>query len=393
MIAYIASYGVISPQLTFDAKGFPQNIITAVTNRMSCQEPDYRQHINPIQLRRMPRILKMGLASASICLDGAGADPDAIVVGTGLGCLESLEKFLLEVLEKNEQVTSVLPFINSTHNAVASQIAMMLKNNGYNFTYCHRAMSFESALQDALMLLEEGHANHVLAGGIDECTDHFMQLHDYLGKWKKPQINLDLFKEKTPGTLAGEGSAFFLLSDAPVGDRPVCLRSVRTFFTSLDSSGNNDGKIGEQTTGNPVENMDGKTDGNPVGNPAGTLAGQISIEDELDAFLSSNGMGKDEVDLVLMGISGDQQNDSVYHQMMRSYFDANSSFAAFKHLCGEYYTASAFALWLGTVILREQQVPALVRTGGCERNDINNILIYNHYRNTEHAFMLLSFVP
>jgi len=101
-------------------------------------------------------------------------------------------------------------------------------------------------------------------------------------------------------------------------------------------------------------------------------------------------MGKNELDLALLGLSGDQPNDSVYHELMQSYFGDSCSFAAYKHLCGEYYTASAFALWLATVILHGQHVPSVVRIGGLQKKRLDNILVYNHYRNTEHAFMLLS---
>ena len=35
-----------------------------------------------------------------------------------------------------------------------------------------------------------------------------------MGFWKKGEIsNLDLLKDKTPGTIAGEGASFFLLSN------------------------------------------------------------------------------------------------------------------------------------------------------------------------------------
>ena len=69
----------------------------------------------------------------------------ALLLVPDLGCLDNLEKFLMEVINNNEHVTSVLPFINSTHNAVAAQISMLLKNHNYNVTYCHRGFSFESA--------------------------------------------------------------------------------------------------------------------------------------------------------------------------------------------------------------------------------------------------------
>ena len=117
--------------------------------------PIIKTLINPILLRRMPRILKMGLAAAQLCINRSGGiNPDGIIVGTGLGCLDNLEKFLMEVIDNQEHITSVLPFINSTHNAVAAQISMLLKNQNYNVTYCHRGFSFESALLDAMMLIQ-----------------------------------------------------------------------------------------------------------------------------------------------------------------------------------------------------------------------------------------------
>jgi len=182
MQAYITSIGNISPQNTLEGDYFPDELVGQESNCLACIEPDYRNLINPIQLRRMPRILKMGLASSQTCIKRSPVEnPDAIIVGTGLGCLENLEKFLYSVLNDNEHILSVLPFINSTHNAVAAQIAMLLKNNNYNVTYCHRGFSFESALSDALMLIRENEANHVLVGGIDECTKDFIHLHNYLG--------------------------------------------------------------------------------------------------------------------------------------------------------------------------------------------------------------------
>src|SRR4030042_2478095 len=97
MKAYITSTGLISPQHTHDATGFPDHVESFMANRLTCIEPDYRNLINPILLRRMPRILKMGLASSQLCISRSGnIQPEAIIVGTGLGCLNNLEQFLTE---------------------------------------------------------------------------------------------------------------------------------------------------------------------------------------------------------------------------------------------------------------------------------------------------------
>jgi 3-oxoacyl-[acyl-carrier-protein] synthase II len=353
MKAFITSSGVISPQQTFDSFSFPSTINETVSDRLICIEPDYRGLINPIYLRRMPRILKMGLAASQICIQRSGnINPDAIIVGTGLGCLDNLEKFLMEVIDSDEHIKSVLPFINSTHNAVAAQIAMMLKNHNYNITYCHRGFSFESALLDSLMLIEEKQAETVLVGGIDECTSDFVHLHSYLGYWKKPLNNLHLLREHTTGTIAGEGSAFFMMSADSRNNSRVMISGVHSFFT-----------------------------------PEGAQPGEI--EAELDQFLQDTYCNKNDLGLAILGINGDADFDTSYYTLQQNYFDSHTCIAFYKHLCGEYYTSSSFALWLGKEILEYGIIPEVIRLTHNAIQPIRKLLIYNHIRNTEHNFILM----
>jgi 3-oxoacyl-(acyl-carrier-protein) synthase len=298
----------------------------------------------------------MGLASSQMCINRAGGiNPDAIIVGTGLGCLDNLEKFLLEVLNTNEHITSVLPFINSTHNAVAAQIAMLLKNHNYNITYCHRGFSFESALHDAMMQIEEKQAKNILVGGIDECTSDFMKLFGYLDYWKKPQSNLQLLTGKSSGTIAGEGSSFFMISgETDTGSKKVIIEGLHTFFS--------------ENTGDPAE-----------------------IKKEINCLLQKAGISVQEIDCVMLGLNGDYRFDKTYYDMQSYCFPGTTEFLCFKHLCGEYYTASAFALWLGSVILEQQHIPDIVRITGNPPRSLNNLLIYNHIRNSEHSLILLRY--
>ncbi len=66
MKAYITSTGIISPQETHNGVDFPDSVREEVSDRLLCIEPDYKVLINPVQLRRMPRILKMGLACSPV---------------------------------------------------------------------------------------------------------------------------------------------------------------------------------------------------------------------------------------------------------------------------------------------------------------------------------------
>src|ERR1043165_3292292 len=163
MEAYITGMGIISPQKTFDTNDFLAEIVGHNALSLRCIEPSYKEFLNPTLARRMARIIKMSIAASSVCFKDAKVEvPDAIMTGTALGCLEDTEKFLLAIIENDEQFLTPTSFIQSTHNTVSAQIALQLKCMNYNFTYVHKGFSFESAVLDGMMTLAEGEAKNVL---------------------------------------------------------------------------------------------------------------------------------------------------------------------------------------------------------------------------------------
>ncbi|HEY9196512.1 MAG TPA: beta-ketoacyl synthase chain length factor, partial [Mucilaginibacter sp.] len=170
---YIRSTGNISPQNTFGTIPFSDGPVAYEVNRLSCITPDYKELIDPKLIRRMSRVIKMGVASAMACLNDAGiSNPDAIVTGTAYGCLEDTGVFLSKMVERGEELLTPTSFIQSTHNTVGAQVALLLGCNAYNNTFVSGGFSFENTLADAQMLLQEGQANQVLVGGIDEITEY-----------------------------------------------------------------------------------------------------------------------------------------------------------------------------------------------------------------------------
>lgn len=141
------------------------------TDYVRAQEPVTKGLIAPAESRRMSRILKRAAATALTALGEAGvAVPDAIITGTGMGCFENSEKFLLDLCRYGESCLKPTLFMQSTHNTVSALIAIMLRCHGYNNTYSHKDVSFESALLDAWMHIASGGATTVLAGSHDEVT-------------------------------------------------------------------------------------------------------------------------------------------------------------------------------------------------------------------------------
>lgn len=140
------------------------------------QEPDTKGLIVPSEARRMSKILKRTVATAITALNNSEIrHPDAIITGTGMGCMENSEKFLIDLSKFGENCLKPTLFMQSTHNTISSLIAIILKCHGYNNTYSHKGISFESALLDAWIQIKGGMIRSALVGAHDEVTP-FMDL-------------------------------------------------------------------------------------------------------------------------------------------------------------------------------------------------------------------------
>jgi hypothetical protein len=351
MKAYIKGIGCISPQETFSNGRLPAEMKVHPGPLLKCVEPAYKEFINPIAIRRLSRIIRSGITAAIISSRDAGVPkPDAIITGTGMGCTEDTEKFLTTMLDNNETLLNPTNFIQSTYNTISAQIAITLKCTAYNSTYVHRGFSFESALLDGMYLIEEHEANNILIGGIDEITEQHYAITSLNNIWKKESIDsAALLNSNTAGTLPGEGAVFITLGNEPSSNGYPGLHEPYMFYKPKDTA---------------------------------------DITKHINAYLDRFGQKISDIDLVLLGNNGDVNDDAVYHDLRSGIFkDSETGF--FKHLCGEYHTASAFAVWLGANIIREGTVPSYVLNGKVNPCKPKRILIYNHYRNANHSVMLL----
>ena len=79
-------------------------------------------------------VVKMGVSAAMMSMKKAGLEKvDAIITGTGMGCYEDTDKFLRSMLDNKEQLLTPTAFIQSTHNTVAGQIALIFKCSGIGY--------------------------------------------------------------------------------------------------------------------------------------------------------------------------------------------------------------------------------------------------------------------
>src|SRR5688500_7778304 len=116
---YINGVGIVSPQKTYDNQEFLHEIIAYDGNVLSCILPEFKDYINPIQLRRLSRMLRIGLTAAIICTrDSGNTKPDGIITGTGYGFLNDTAKFVSEMLDQKETHLTPTFFMQGTYNAL-----------------------------------------------------------------------------------------------------------------------------------------------------------------------------------------------------------------------------------------------------------------------------------
>ena len=151
-------------------------------------DPNFRDFLAPLEARRMGRLLKRAAVVAETALkEGATTCPDAIFSGTGLGCVESTEKFLETLCREGEHLLSPAHFMQSTHNTISSLIAIRTHCHGANTTFSHKTFSFEQALHEAIMSLRLAECGNALVGGYDEVTPSYYTLLRRAGYVGHPQ--------------------------------------------------------------------------------------------------------------------------------------------------------------------------------------------------------------
>lgn len=339
MSLYINGIGAVSPQKSF-TEALSSDSLVHQGNQLHCQEPDYAAFVDARHLRRLSRIVKLSVAASSRAVQDAGpVDIDGVIVGTGWGCIEDTVTFLQKMVENQEEALSPTAFIHSTHNTIAAQVAFQLKCRGYNTTYSHRNISFESALLDAVLLLSETPEQTLLVGGVDELTTTSFSILSRFDLFKQSQgVRSDaLFLPSSAGTVAGEGSVFFTVSGT---------RNEHSYCQVTDIH-------------------------------------ILSFGSVNDAVMAAREMlqrhGLAAADLLLLGNNGDAEGDQQYTSFEHGLAHQNQALN-FKHLCGEYPTASAFALGLGATLLKQ---------GSSSAATPQSVLFYNRSPQSHQALVLL----
>ncbi|MGK7388886.1 MAG: beta-ketoacyl synthase chain length factor [Candidatus Cyclobacteriaceae bacterium M2_1C_046] len=338
---YIHKSSCISPQQSFWEINL-QDLNLSKDNKLITLEPKYKG-IPVNLLRRMGKAVRIGVGAALPLIE-TNEDIKGIIIGTANGGMEDCIKFLNQIIKFEEGALTPTNFVQSTPNAISSGVGLLSANFGYNTTHSHRGLSFENALLDAKMLLLENPDHIYLVGGVDEISTYNYNI-DFLGGWYKKETlsNTDLYKSTSFGSIAGEGSAIYLVSNEKQ-NAEAHLHQLVTLHTS---------------------------DKDAVVDKIKQLAANFKIA------------------MFISGENGDIRLKP-YYQAAEAALPENLPVARFKHLSGEYPTASSFAFWLAIQKAKGLSLPDHIMKSGTDTSGDGNILIYNNYKGEQHSLILIS---
>ena len=328
---YILNHTCISPQVTLSNDFFDGELKENTGNLYYSIEPDYTDLIPKSLLRRMEKATRIG-------------------IGAGIPLLEKHKNidgiFLKQIMQYNEGTLTPTSFVQSTPNAVTGILALMSKNIGYNTTHTNLGLSFEATLLDAMLLFEENEAKQLLVGAVEETSEYNYNIDSAANFFKEKEVSSSqLLNSNTKGSVRGEGAAMFVVSNSK--ENALCEIVDVAQFSFLQKN---------------------------------------NIAIRALQFLAKNNIKPKDIDALTLGYNGDSRYDFLYDILAWQF--ENSSIFSYKNLVGDFPTANSFAMWLSCNAIEGKQIPLEAYYRKLDKK-IKTILIYNHYNNNQHSFILL----
>ena len=199
----------------FDASALPV--------RIACEVRDFdpTAYLGPKEARRVDRVTQLGFAAAADALADAGElgnDParSAVIVGTGVGGLITLEEQISVYLTKG--AARVSPFLvpMMMANATAGTIAMQFGWTGPNECIATACAASANAIGEAARLIRDGTVDVVMTGGAESAMtptsiSAFARMTALSTRNDDPEHASRPFDADRDGFVMGEGAAALVL--------------------------------------------------------------------------------------------------------------------------------------------------------------------------------------
>jgi 3-oxoacyl-[acyl-carrier-protein] synthase II len=184
----------------------------------ACVAFDPESALSAKETRRTDRVTHLAMAAADQAwaecgLGDSGIEPErvGVLVGTGIGGLQTLQDNVQAYLEEGERAVSphFVPMIMS--NAPAGHIAMRIGAHGPGFSVASACATGGHAIGEALRMITRGEADAVVAGGTEAAlTTVALAAFKRMGALSREGISRP-FDARRDGFVMGEGAGILVL--------------------------------------------------------------------------------------------------------------------------------------------------------------------------------------
>lgn len=185
---------------------------------------DPNEFIEKKEVRRMDRFCQYALAAAQIAIENSGLDLESadkkragIIVGSGVGGIETIENQYQVLYEKGARRISPFFVPMMISNMAASLIAIKYDIKGFTECVVTACASSTNAIGDAYKLIQRNGADIMIAGGTEAAITKLSLAgfcaNTTLSKTEDPSIASRPFDMERNGFVMGEGSGMLILEE------------------------------------------------------------------------------------------------------------------------------------------------------------------------------------
>lgn len=221
--ATLAGCSGIRPIAAFQEAALPVTIAGAATDF------DPRLHLDERDVPHVGRVVPLMLAAAGEALADAGIEPGGltleerrqigVVVGSGGGALEFVERQFAHYYAGNDRRCSVYTIPSATHGTLASEISMRFGLRGFSHLISTGCTSSTDALGYARLQIQSGSIDALVCGGADApisplIARAFTLMRILTTSWnQEPARGSRPFSADRDGFVLGEGAWMFMVEE------------------------------------------------------------------------------------------------------------------------------------------------------------------------------------
>ncbi len=203
----------------FETEGFPAQIAAEVKGF------NPQQFIDKKEAKRMDRFTQFAVAASKMAMDDSKLNLNSInrekigvILGCGVGGIESFEKQNRRLLDKGPKRVSPFFIPMMISNMAAGQVSIMLGAKGPNETIVNACASSTNAIGDSFKIIQRGDADVIVTGGAEAAITPlalagFTSMKALSTNNDDPQKASRPFDKDRDGFVMGEGAGILILEE------------------------------------------------------------------------------------------------------------------------------------------------------------------------------------